>query len=395
MLWEGLLREAPDDVDARYGLLYALADPERAPPLKAPVRAVTVGREIVARSAEQARWARERKYTLYWLARAASDGHPALASTPRREWLGWLDEACALAGDCRDSNDLPIARLAIRARRSAGERGEARGRLIDLIARLATHMHPAQLAAAVVDLRGDAEDLGVALPVPPRAPVWLPVEADVAALASEAQGASLCGIDPYVWRGGPSVLAERASGEPWLARVFACAARPDAAALQAMAAIRAAEWGLAEHEPVIRGLVAATSESRYLVDLALASARLLPRGDTRWETTAVDVEADPPAFAAAVLSARLLLLPEDPATLAAVAGLWRRCRTGGATIDYATGSVFFGPALALRFAGVRAPRAIAAEVRAIVDREIEGTRAEGLEEQALWTIFWALDPRYG
>jgi hypothetical protein len=251
---------------------------------------------------------------------------------------------------------------------------------------------------AMVEFRVDAEDLGVRLPAIERAPERLPVEADIDQLAGEAHNASLQGIEPYRWSHGVQALEDRATGEGWLTRVFACSHRRETAWLHMMCSIRAAEWRLHAHEPAIRWLVLADhgAPGPFLVDLALASARLLPRGDGTWHAVPLDAATADPVFAAAVLSARLHLRPDDAAAHADVMRLWDRARSGVVTTSYAEGSVFFGPCLALRFAGVPLTRAFAAEVASIVDREIEGTRAEGSEEQALWVIFWALDAaRYG
>lgn len=98
--------------------------------------------------------------------------------------------------------------------------------------------------------------------------------------------------------------------------------------------------------------------------------------------------------AAAILSARLYLCPNDHTTSLDVRTLWDRARSGVVTTGYAEGSVFFGPSLALLMRGQALPRLFAEEIMSIVDREIEGTRAEGRDEAALWTIFGSLDPRY-
>lgn len=396
-LWESLHRADPGDVGALYGLLHALADPDRASPLDAPARAVELALEIVERTPGQPRWSRERKFTCYWLARAAAAGHPALAGAPRAAWIGWLDEARALASRFDDSHDREITLLAIRVRRGGGaaERAEARAMLLELLGRLNTRMPAYALAEATVDLRADASDLGVALPEIPRSPEPLPVEADVAALAAAAEGAVLREILPHRWEHGPEEFDTRDAGAPWLSRVFACAGRSDHA-LQAMAAIRAAEWRLGEYEPAIRSLALARRDppSRFLVDLALASARLLPSGARAWHEVPLDPTKEDPVRAAATLSARLYLCPNDPTTYLDVRTLWDRARTGVVTASYADGSVFFGPSLALRMRGVSPPRPFADEIMSVVDREIEGTRAEGRDELALWRIFGALDPRY-
>jgi hypothetical protein len=180
------------------------------------------------------------------------------------------------------------------------------------------------------------------------------------------------------------------AGDAWLRRILSQRPCDEVFLLQAMASIRAAEWRRVEHEPRIRALGADRRPSSHAVDCALSSARLLPRAHGAWHEVSIDAVEDDPVRVAAVLSARLLLRPDDARAVADVRRLWKRCKGSRPLSSYADGSIFFGPCLAFHFARAPMPPTFAARVRAIYDESIDGTRAEGLGEVALFTIFGAL-----